>query len=57
MNGMIVIGFLLGGGTIAFDRLIHKVPDLLAIVLYCAAIILIILGMLSIRKSDCRKTS
>ena len=40
MNILIIIGFVLAGGTIAFDHLIHELPRWLAILLYSAAVIL-----------------
>lgn len=51
MNILIIIAFVLGGGTIAVDHLIHKVPHWLAIVLYTAAVILFVIGMVVSRKA------
>ena len=45
MNLLIIFGILLGGGTTLTDRYI-KLPNWLAIVLYVAAAILIIAGMI-----------
>ena len=45
MNRMIMLGLALAGGTIAFDHLVHELPQWLAIVLYGAGIILFLLGM------------
>lgn len=47
MNIMIIIGLVLGAGTIVTDRFIRKIPNRLAIVLYAAAAILIITGMIT----------
>ena len=49
MNRLIMIGIVLGGGTVAFDRLVHKIPQGLAVVLFSAAVILIIAGMIVTR--------
>jgi hypothetical protein len=46
MNILIIIGILLGGGTILTDRYIMPLPNWLDIVLYVAAVILIIAGMI-----------
>ncbi len=51
MNIYMIIGFLLAGGTIAFDHLIHELPHWLAIVLYSTAVILLIAGMVISRKA------
>ncbi len=51
MNIYIIIGFLLAGGTIAFDHLIHELPHWLAIVLYSIAVIIFIVGMIISRKA------
>jgi len=51
MNIFIIIAFILGGGTIATDHLIHKIPHWLAIVLYTAAVALFVVGMIVSRKS------
>ena len=50
MNLYIIIGLVLGGGTTLTDRLINKVPNWLAIVLYAAAVALIVTGMIVSRK-------
>ena len=52
MNILIIIGLVLAGGTIAFDHLIHELPQWLAIVLYSAAVILFVLGMIISRKTN-----
>jgi hypothetical protein len=49
MNILIIIGVFLAGGTIAFDHLIHELPHWLAVVLYTAAVIMIIAGMIKSR--------
>ena len=46
MNKLIVIGIVLGGGTIVVDRYFLKLPNWLAIVLFAVAIVLIIAGMI-----------
>ena len=51
MNILIIVAFVLGGGTIAVDHLIHKVPHWLAIVLYTAAVVLFVIGMIVSRKA------
>ncbi|MBQ6974134.1 MAG: hypothetical protein IJQ17_04845 [Oscillospiraceae bacterium] len=52
MNILIIIGLVLAGGTIAFDHLIHELPQWLAILLYSAAVILFVLGMIMSRKTN-----
>lgn len=52
MNILIIIGLVLAGGTIAFDHLIHELPQWLAILLYSAAVILFVLGMIISRKTN-----
>ncbi len=51
MNIMTIIGIVIGGSTIAIDRLLRKLPNWLAISLYIIAVILIIAGMIVSRKS------
>ena len=51
MNIMIVIGIILGCGTIIVDRYFLKLPNWLAIFLFSVAIVLIIAGMIITRKS------
>ena len=46
MNAFITAGIVLGGVTIVTDRFIHKLPQWLAIILFLAAWVLIIAGML-----------
>ena len=46
MNWLLLAGFALGGGTIAFDHLVHELPHWAAVVLYTAAVILFIAGMI-----------
>ena len=50
MNVFMMIGLVLGGGTIATDRLIRKIPNRLAVVLYSIAASLLIVGMV-VKKS------
>ena len=51
MNIMIVIGIVLGAGTIVMNRIFYKLPNWLAIVLFTIAWIMIIAGMIITRKS------
>jgi hypothetical protein len=51
MNLLLIIGIVLAGGTIAFDHLVCTLPHWLAVVLYSAAILLLIAGMLRGRKA------
>ncbi len=51
MNILIIIAFVLGGGTIAVDHLTHRLPNWLAIILYTAAVILFVIGMIISRKA------
>ncbi|MBR3099833.1 MAG: hypothetical protein IKH18_09780 [Clostridia bacterium] len=51
MNTVTLIAFILGAGTIAFDHLVHKLPHWLAVVLYSAAVVLFIIGMIAARKT------
>ncbi len=52
MNILTTIGIVLGAGTIVTDRFIHKLPNWLAIVLFVAAWVLIIAGMIVARQSQ-----
>ena len=51
MNILVIIALVLAGGIIATDHLIHKLPNWLAIVLYTAAVVLFIVGMLNGRSA------
>ena len=51
MNAFITAGIVLGAGTIVTDRFIHKLPQWLAIILFTAAVVLIIAGMIIQRKA------
>ena len=51
MNKLIVIGIVLGGGTIVVDRYFLKLPNGLAILLFAASIVLIIAGTIITRKT------
>ncbi len=46
MNILIIIAFVLGGGTIAANR-IRELPHWLAVVLYTAAVALFVIGMIA----------
>ena len=46
MNRLIMMGIVLGGGTVAFDHLVRELPHWLAVVLFSAAVILILAGMI-----------
>ena len=50
MNILLLLGFLLASGTIAWDHLLAPLPHWLAVVLYTAAVVLFILGMLAGRR-------
>ena len=50
MNILLIIAFVLGGGTIAANR-IRELPHWLAVVLYTAAVALFVIGMLVSRKA------
>ncbi len=50
MNILTTIGFVLGAGVIATDHLLFRLPHWLAIVLYTAAVVLMIAGMIICRK-------
>ena len=45
MSVFTIVGLVLGGGTMATDRLVHKIPGKLAVALYSIAVILMIVGM------------
>lgn len=49
MNAVIMIGIVLGAAVTVVDRFFHKVPNWLAILLYAAAVLLILTGMLCAR--------
>ena len=51
MNIWIILGIVLGAGEIFTDRVIHKVPSMLAVVLLVAALILIIVGIVIARRA------
>ena len=51
MNIPLIIAFVLGGGTIAANR-IRELPHWLAVVLYTSAVALFVIGMLVSRKAD-----
>ena len=51
MNIWIILGIVLGAGEIYTDRVIHKVPSMLAVVLLVAALILIIIGIVIARRA------
>ena len=51
MNAFITAGIILGAGTIVTDRFIHKLPQWLAVILFVAAWVLIIAGMIIQRKA------
>ena len=47
-----MIGIVLGAGTTLTDRCFRKIPNKIAVVLYIAAVALIITGMILSRKSE-----
>ena len=51
MNVMAIIGIAIGGATTGIDRLLCRLPNRLAVVLYILAVILIIAGMIISRQS------
>ena len=51
MNAFIIIGIALAAGTIAVDHLVYVLPHWLAVVLFSAAVIMIIAGMIKSRRS------
>ena len=50
MNILLIIAFVLGGGTIAADR-IRGLPHWLAVILDTAAVALFVIGMIVSRKA------
>ncbi len=52
MSRLIFCGLILGGGSIAFDRLLWKLPDGLAVALFSTAMILVVLGMIRSKKTS-----
>ena len=46
-----IIGIALGVGVIAADRFIYRIPDWLAVILFAAAVLLIIAGMIASRNA------
>ena len=51
MNCLTMIGFILAGGVIATDHLIYRLPHWLAVILYTAAVVLFIAGMIVRKRS------
>ena len=51
MHIMTLIGIVLGGATTVTDRVIHKIPNWLAVCLYRIALILMIAGLVVRRKA------
>ena len=52
MNIFIILAFVLGGGTILFDRQVRRLPHWLAVVLFTAAVILFVAGMIVSRNAS-----
>lgn len=52
MNILTLTGMVLAAGIIAFDHLIHPLPEWLAIVLYTSAVVLSVTGMAAGTKAD-----
>ncbi len=46
MNIWLIIAFVLGGGTVFVDHQICKLPHWLAVILFSAAVILFVVGMI-----------
>ena len=51
MNLFIILAFVLGGGTILFDHQVRKLPHWLAAVLFTAAVVLFVVGMIASRNA------
>lgn len=51
MHVMTMLGIVLGGATTVTDRMIHKIPNCLAVCLYGIALILLIGGIVVSRKA------
>ena len=51
MNRLQMYGLALGGGTIAYDHLVQELPHWLAVILFTAAVIMILAGMILSRKT------
>lgn len=51
MNIVILIGLILAGSTIAFDHLMNELPQWLAVLLYSAAVVLFLIGMIKSRRT------
>ncbi len=51
MNIYLILGFILAGGTILVDHMIRKLPHWLAVVLYTAAVVLFVVGMIVSRNA------
>ena len=51
MNIWMIMGIVIGVGEIFTDRVIHKIPSKLAVVLLVVALILIIIGFVVTRRS------
>ena len=52
MNFLTMIGFILAGGVIATDHLIYRLPHWLVIILYTAAVVLFIAGMIASKRKN-----
>ena len=50
MNKLILIGLVLAGGTILTDHTIFRLPHYAAVILYTAAVVMIIAGMIQAKK-------
>ena len=50
MNRLILIGLVLAGGTILTDHTIFRLPHYAAVILYTAAVVMIIAGMIQAKK-------
>ena len=51
MHFLTMIGLVLGAGVIVTDRYIHKLPNWVAVVLYTSAVVMILVGMILIRRT------
>ncbi len=52
MNYLTMGGFILAGGVIATDHLIYRLPHWLAVILYTAAIVLFVTGMIVSKRKN-----
>ena len=51
MNILLILAFVLAGGTILVDHQVRKLPSWLAVVLYTAAVMLFVIGIIVSRNA------